>query len=100
MKIISVINYKGGVGKTTLTANLASELAFRGKKVLMIDLDPQASLTFSFIKPEEWKDEIAPSQTIKNWFQPTGSRSKKKGDEVKFEDLIIRACLKTNVNNK
>lgn len=92
MEIISVINYKGGVGKTTLTANLAAELAFRGKKVLMIDLDPQASLTFSFIKPEEWKDEIAPSKTIKNWFQPPRSRKKKKDEyeiEVNFEDLII-----------
>ena len=49
--IVSVINYKGGVGKTTTTANLAAELAFRGYKVLMVDLDPQASLTFSFIRP-------------------------------------------------
>ena len=45
MKIISVINYKGGVGKTTITANIGAELAYRGAKVLMIDLDPQASLT-------------------------------------------------------
>ena len=55
MKIISVINYKGGVGKTTLTANLAAELAYRDYKVLMIDLDPQASLTFSFMDPNTWK---------------------------------------------
>jgi len=41
MLIISVINYKGGVGKTSLTANLAAELAFRGKRVLLLDLDPQ-----------------------------------------------------------
>nr|VFJ93289.1 MAG: CobQ/CobB/MinD/ParA nucleotide binding domain-containing protein [Candidatus Kentron sp. LFY] len=52
MQIVSVINYKGGVGKTTMTANLAAELVWRGKSVLLIDLDPQASLTFSFIKPE------------------------------------------------
>jgi chromosome partitioning protein len=50
MKIVSVINYKGGVGKTSLTANLAAQLAWEGKKVLLLDLDPQASLTFSFIQ--------------------------------------------------
>lgn len=53
MKIISVINYKGGVGKTTVTANLAAELGYRGKRVLAIDLDPQASLTFSFFSVGE-----------------------------------------------
>jgi chromosome partitioning protein len=50
MRIVSVINYKGGVGKTTVTANLAAELAWRGYKVLLLDLDPQASLTFSFMR--------------------------------------------------
>ncbi len=68
MKIVSVINYKGGVGKTTLTANLAAELAWRGYNVLMIDLDAQASLTFSFIQPDEWENEFKDSRTIKNWF--------------------------------
>ena len=80
MKIISVINYKGGVGKTTLTANIAAELALKGKKVLMIDLDPQASLTFSFMKPEEWKDNFSTSKTIKEWFR---------FKTTNFKDLII-----------
>ena len=59
MEILSVINYKGGVGKTTLTANIAGELAYRGYDVLMIDLDPQASLTFSFIDPEKWRKDFS-----------------------------------------
>lgn len=84
MQVISVINYKGGVGKTTLTANIAGELAYRGYDVLMIDLDPQASLTFSFIDPEKWRDEVAPSKTIKNWFT-----TKNKIKEKNFNKLII-----------
>lgn len=53
-KIISVINFKGGVGKSTITYNLASELADENKKVLMIDFDGQGNLTkFSGIEKME-----------------------------------------------
>jgi chromosome partitioning protein len=66
--VVSVINYKGGVGKTTMTANLGAELARRGMKVLLIDLDPQSSLTFSLFDPDYWKDELRDDRTIKRWF--------------------------------
>ena len=68
MHVVSVINYKGGVGKTTVTTNLAGELAWRGHRVLMIDLDPQTSLTFSFIRPDDWQKSFSASRTIKNLF--------------------------------
>ena len=68
MKIVSVINYKGGVGKTTVVANLAAEMAWRGERVLLIDLDPQASLTFSFLEVDTWRYTYANNKTIRNWY--------------------------------
>lgn len=47
MKIIAIYHNKGGVGKTTLTVNLAAALRKKGKKVLLIDLDSQANTTFA-----------------------------------------------------
>lgn len=48
MRVIAVMNQKGGVGKTTTTLNLAHALAKKGQRVLVMDLDPQAQLGLGF----------------------------------------------------
>lgn len=92
MRIVSVINYKGGVGKTTVTANIAAELARRGKRVLLLDMDAQASLTFSFITPEYWNGALKDTHTIKNYFDCISQGYA----PAQLSNLIIRP---PNVNN-
>lgn len=86
MHVVSVINYKGGVGKTTVTANLAAELAHRGHNILLLDMDPQCSLTFSFFKPEEWDDELKETKTIKAWFDSLNEGAK----PIPLSSLIVK----------
>ncbi len=50
---ISLLNHKGGVGKTTSAVNIGAGLAQLGKRVLLVDLDPQANLTLSFGVPRQ-----------------------------------------------
>nr|WP_053217028.1 AAA family ATPase [Virgibacillus senegalensis] len=85
MAVISVMNYKGGVGKTTLTANIAAEMAKTGMEVLLVDLDPQANLTLSFISIEQWQNLDRLERTVKHWYDAYLD----KDEDMSLKDLII-----------
>ena len=56
MRTIAIINQKGGCGKTTVSINLASVLAARGKRTLLVDMDPQAHCSLGLAVPEAQVD--------------------------------------------
>jgi cellulose biosynthesis protein BcsQ len=67
---IALFNHKGGVGKTTLTVNIAAALGSMGKRVLLVDADPQCNLT-SYLVAEEvldtWLDESDTREGVTLW---------------------------------
>ncbi|WP_410664668.1 ParA family protein [Amycolatopsis sp. lyj-84] len=84
MRVVAVMNYKGGVGKTTVTANLGAVAASRGLRVLLIDLDPQTNLTFSFFTVDAWHNRLKDDLTIKRWYE-----SELPGRGISLADLIV-----------
>jgi chromosome partitioning protein len=81
MKVISIVNNKGGVGKTTLTQNLAIGIANKGFRVGVIDLDPQANLS-SLFKVDSQND-------VRNLLQQKGKIETKSFAKTNNPNLFI-----------
>lgn len=114
MKVISIINNKGGVGKTTTTLHLASMFAQEGKNTMLIDLDPQTNLSQGFIPKDKYKEN---KYTIENFLNRESGLWAYQRSEIpnlriiqgsktfnaenfKVEDLKNSLELLNNVSNK
>lgn len=79
MRVLTLLNQKGGVGKTSTTHHLAGAFSKLGRRVLLIDNDPQSSLTQGFFGPDATR-ALDPSETIAALY----------AGECPFPDLLIR----------
>ena len=83
-RIISMINWKGGVGKTTCAVNIAAEWAYRGYNVLLIDIDAQASASAYLYTEEKYKDE---------YFNPIAKALRSRREEQTAKQIAIKKSI-------
>jgi chromosome partitioning protein len=91
--IVSVVNLKGGVGKTAISVNFAAYCGRKNYKVLLIDLDPQTNATFSCISVERWQAHAASHGTVANLLgarQHTTAQGKQKS----AADVLVKNVFK------
>jgi chromosome partitioning protein len=94
--VLSSINLKGGVGKTTISVNFAAYCGLRGLKTLLVDLDPQTNATFSTIGVEAWEKHSKANGTIADLL---GARSHASAEgKAKTTDTVICKDVFLNVD--
>jgi chromosome partitioning protein len=89
MKKVSIINFKGGVGKTTLSLHLATHLASLQKKVLVIDVDHQSSLSIVVLGPRLWQKCVNEQRTVNRVFQSFCNRKV----PMPKDELVIKNAI-------
>ena len=83
-KVISIINWKGGVGKTTCAVNIAAEWADNNKTVLLIDVDAQASASAYIYTEEKYKEE---------YFNPIAKALKSRKEEAVAKNIAMKKSI-------
>jgi chromosome partitioning protein len=88
VKKASIINFKGGVGKTTLSLHLACHLASE-HRVLLIDVDHQSSLSVVILRDALWQKQISAGNTVNRIFESFCNRKV----EMPTDDIIVRNAM-------
>ena len=89
MKKVSIINFKGGVGKTTLSLHLATYLASLQQKVLVIDVDHQSSLSIIILGAKLWEKCVNEQRTVNRVFQSFCNRKV----PMPKDELVIKNAI-------
>lgn len=95
--VISCVNLKGGVGKTTLAVNLAAYFGQQGKRTLLVDLDPQTNATFSCIQVDAWETHAKKHGTVADLLgarqHTSASAKQKKAKQVLIKQVFPKVDL-------
>ena len=98
MAIITALNQKGGVGKTSTCYHLAGTLALSGRRVLLVDNDPQASLTQGFLGPQATRRLEASETIVSVYRQEAMADQVIRPTGIKGIELLAGSRLATSFN--